>query len=124
MFFVKNQITQGLAELDAQLLRRKIRTVESPCGTRIHIAGRELQAFCSNDYLGFANHPELINALAEGARRFGVGSGASHLISGHQTIHDLLETKLAQTQAQSIPKANALFFSTGYLAILLPPAIT
>ena len=116
MFFVKNQITQGLAELDAQLLRRKIRTVESPCGTRIQIAGRELQAFCSNDYLGFANHPELINALAEGARRFGVGSGASHLISGHQTIHDLLETKLAQTQAQSIPKANALFFSTGYLA--------
>ena len=116
MFFVKNQITQGLAELDAQLLRRKIRTVESPCGTRIHIAGRELQAFCSNDYLGFANHPELINALAEGARRFGVGSGASHLISGHQTIHDLLETKLAQTQAQSIPQANALFFSTGYLA--------
>jgi 8-amino-7-oxononanoate synthase len=97
-------------------LRRKIRSVDSPCGTRIKIAGRELQAFCSNDYLGLANHPDLITALSEGAQQFGVGSGASHLISGHQTIHDALEEKLAQTQALSIPKAKALFFSTGYLA--------
>jgi len=116
MSFVKNQIIRELTELDTQLLRRKIRSVDSPCGTRIQIGGRELQAFCSNDYLGFANHPELINALTEGAQQFGVGSGASHLISGHQTIHDSLEEKLAQTQALSIPKAKALFFSTGYLA--------
>ena len=116
MSFVKNQIIRQLTELDTQLLRRKIRSINSPCGTRIQIAGRELQAFCSNDYLGFANHPHLITALSEGARQFGVGSGASHLISGHQKIHDELEEKLAQTQAQSIPKAKALFFSTGYLA--------
>jgi 8-amino-7-oxononanoate synthase len=116
MSFAKNQIIRELTELDTQLLRRKIRSVDSPCGTRIKIAGRELQAFCSNDYLGLANHPDLITALSEGAQRFGVGSGASHLISGHQTIHDALEKKLAQTQALSIPKAKALFFSTGYLA--------
>ena len=116
MSFAKNQILRELTELDTQLLRRKIRSVDSPCGTRIQIGGRELQAFCSNDYLGLANHPDLITALSEGAQRFGVGSGASHLISGHQTIHDALEEKLAQTQALSIPKAKALFFSTGYLA--------
>ena len=116
MSFVKNQIIRELTELDTQWLRRKIRSVDSPCGTRIKIAGRELQAFCSNDYLGLANHPDLITALSEGAQQFGVGSGASHLISGHQTIHDALEEKLAQTQALSIPKAKALFFSTGYLA--------
>lgn len=116
MSFAKNQIIRELTELDTQLLRRKIRSVDSPCGTRIQIGGRELQAFCSNDYLGLANHPDLITALSEGAQRFGVGSGASHLISGHQTIHDALEEKLAQTQALSIPKAKALFFSTGYLA--------
>ena len=116
MSFAKNQIIRELTELDTQLLRRKIRSVDSPCGTRIKIAGRELQAFCSNDYLGLANHPDLITALSEGAQQFGVGSGASHLISGHQTIHDALEKKLAQTQALSIPKAKALFFSSGYLA--------
>ena len=116
MSFAKNQIVRELTELDTQLLRRKIRSVDSRCGTRIKIAGRELQAFCSNDYLGLANHPDLITALSEGAQQFGVGSGASHLISGHQTIHDALEEKLAQTQALSIPKAKALFFSTGYLA--------
>jgi 8-amino-7-oxononanoate synthase len=116
MSFAKNQILRELTELDTQLLRRKIRSVDSPCGTRIQIGGRELQAFCSNDYLGLANHPNLIAALSEGAQRFGVGSGASHLISGHQTIHDALEEKLAQTQALSMPKAKALFFSTGYLA--------
>jgi 8-amino-7-oxononanoate synthase len=116
MSFAKKQIIRELTELDTQLLRRKIRSVDSPCGTRIKIAGRELQAFCSNDYLGLANHPDLITALSEGAQQFGVGSGASHLISGHQTIHDALEEKLAQTQALSIPKAKALFFSTGYLA--------
>jgi 8-amino-7-oxononanoate synthase len=116
MSFVKNQIIRELTELDTQWLRRKIRSVESPCGIRMQIGGRELQAFCSNDYLGLANHPDLITALSEGAQRFGVGSGASHLISGHQTIHDALEEKLAQTQALSIPKAKALFFSSGYLA--------
>jgi 8-amino-7-oxononanoate synthase len=90
--------------------------VETPCGPETEIRGRSLLAFCSNDYLGLANHPELIAALSEGAARFGSGSGASHLISGHHSIHDELEAKLASTQAKAIPNARALFFSTGYLA--------
>ena len=105
-----------IADLDEQLLRRKLRTTETPCDTRARVDQRELKAFCSNDYLGLANHPELITALAEGAKRYGVGSGASHLISGHSIAHDLLEKKLAVCESKHIPNARALFFSTGYLA--------
>lgn len=107
-----------IAELDLQLLRRRLRATESACDTKSTVNGRELKAFCSNDYLGLANHPALIAALAEGAKRYGVGSGASHLISGHSVAHELLEKKLASFQSQHIPKARALFFSTGYLANL------
>jgi 8-amino-7-oxononanoate synthase len=105
-----------IADLDAQLLRRKLRTTASPCDTKAQVDQRELKAFCSNDYLGLANHPELVAALAEGAKRYGVGSGASHLISGHSIAHDLLEKKLAACESKYIPDARALFFSTGYLA--------
>lgn len=105
-----------IANLDAQLLRRTLRTTESPCDTKASIAQRELKTFCSNDYLGLANHPELVSAIAEGAKRYGVGSGASHLISGHSIAHDLLEKKLANFESAHIPDARALFFSTGYLA--------
>jgi 8-amino-7-oxononanoate synthase len=105
-----------IADLDEQLLRRKLRTTESPCDTKARVNQRELKAFCSNDYLGLANHPELVTALAEGAKLYGVGSGASHLISGHSIAHDLLEKKLAACQSKYILNARALFFSTGYLA--------
>lgn len=105
-----------IADLDEQLLRRKLRTTESPCDINVRVGQRELKAFCSNDYLGLANHPELVAALTEGARLYGVGSGASHLISGHSIAHDLLEKKLATCESQYIPDARALFFSTGYLA--------
>ena len=107
-----------IAELDLQLLRRRLRVTESACDTRSTVDGRELKTFCSNDYLGFANHPALITALAEGAKRYGVGSGASHLISGHSVAHELLEKKLASFQSRHIPQVRALFFSTGYLANL------
>ena len=116
MPFALDQIDTELATLDRELLRRSIRSVDTPCGTEIQIGGKALLAFCSNDYLGLANHPELIAALSEGATRFGTGSGASHLISGHHIIHDELEAKLASTQSGAIPNVRALFFSTGYLA--------
>ena len=118
MPFALDQIDTELATLDRELLRRSIRSVDTPCGPEIQIQGRSLLAFCSNDYLGLANHPELIAALSEGAARFGTGSGASHLISGHHVIHDELEAKLASTQAGAIPNVRALFFSTGYVANL------
>jgi 8-amino-7-oxononanoate synthase len=111
---VKNQI----ADLDTQLLRRQLRTTQSPCDTKVQVGESTLKAFCSNDYLGLANHPDLINAMGSGAKQYGVGSGASHLISGHNLAHELLEKKLASLQASHIPEARALFFSTGYLANL------
>lgn len=115
-FKAHDMAERQIADLDEQLLRRKLRTTESPCDTKTHVGKRELKAFCSNDYLGLANHPTLVAALAEGANLYGVGSGASHLISGHSIAHDLLEKKLAAYEEKHIPKARALFFSTGYLA--------
>jgi len=115
-FKAHDMAEQQIAELDKQLLRRKLRITESPCDIKASVSQRELKAFCSNDYLGLANHPKLVSAIAEGANLYGVGSGASHLISGHSIAHDLLEKKLATFESRYIPNARALFFSTGYLA--------
>ena len=117
-FHALSMANEQIAELDAQLLKRRLRVTESPCDVEVIVDQRKLHTFCSNDYLGLANHPELIQALAEGANLYGVGSGASHLISGHNIAHDLLEKKLASFQSKHIPNAGALFFSTGYLANL------
>ena len=76
--------------------------------------GRRYLSFCSNDYLGLANHPLVVKALQDGAARYGAGSGASHLISGHSAAHHALEEDLAEfTQ-----RPRALLFSTGYMANL------
>lgn len=107
-----------IAELEQNLLRRSLRTTASPCTPHPTVDGRVLKAFCSNDYLGLANHPDLITALAEGAKLYGAGSGASHLISGHSIAHVKLEEALASLQAPFIPRSRALFFCTGYLANL------
>jgi len=117
-FTALSLVQDQIADLEKQLLKRKLRVTQSPCDVLAIVDDRQLKAFCSNDYLGLANHPELINALAEGGKKYGVGSGASHLISGHSVVHELLETKLASFQELHIPKARALFFSTGYLANL------
>ena len=112
-------LNRQLLELDAAALRRRRRTVLSPCAPSQQLQpSGQLLAFCSNDYLGLANHPALIEALAEGARRHGAGSGASHLISGHSRAHAALEDDLAAWLAPSIPGARALSFCTGYMANL------
>lgn len=103
-----------LEQLEADGLRRKRRTLEAPCGPLAHVEGRNLVSFCSNDYLGLANDSRLIDAVCEGALRWGVGSGASHLVSGHLLPHDILEEKLAAFTGFS----RALLFSTGYMANL------
>lgn len=114
-------LEQQLAEREAQSLRRLRRTVETACAPHqtVAVAGgtpREFLAFCSNDYLGLANHPRLIEALAEGAQRYGAGSGASHLISGHARAHARLEDELAEMLAPHLPEVRALTFCTGYMA--------
>ena len=101
-----------LAQLEELGLRRSRRVIETPQGARVRVDGRDYVAFCSNDYLGLASHPRLIEAAREGAARYGVGAGASHLILGHATPHHELEHRLAAFV--SLPRA--LLFSTGYLA--------
>ena len=119
MSFLALQLAkEQIADLELQLLKRKLRVSQSPCDTNAVVGDRQLKAFCSNDYLGLANHPDLIKALAEGSEKYGIGSGASHLISGHSAAHELLEKKLASFQEPFIPNARALFFSSGYLANL------
>ncbi len=109
--------TQLHKELDDRaalgLLRRR-RVLESAQGVHINVEGRRYLSFCSNDYLGLANHPQLIAALQQGAQQYGVGSGASHLVSGHFAAHHELE----QALAAFVGKPAALTFSTGYLANL------
>lgn len=79
---------------------------------------QKMRLFCSNDYLGLASHPVLVNALIEGARAHGVGSGGSHLVSGHHRAHDDLETTFARWFATWVAQPQALGFSTGYMANL------
>lgn len=111
-------LNHQLREREARVLRRHRRTAESPCAPHQRVSGRDMLSFCSNDYLGLANHPVLIEALAAGARRYGAGSGASHLISGHSRAHVLLEEELARWLSPCIPEARALSFCTGYMANL------
>ncbi|HUX90203.1 MAG TPA: 8-amino-7-oxononanoate synthase [Gallionellaceae bacterium] len=99
---------------DAQGLLRRRRTLDSAQGVRITVDGKAYLSFCSNDYLGLANHPQLIAALRQGAQQFGAGSGASHLVSGHFRAHQTLE----QAFAEFVGKPEALSFSTGYMANL------
>lgn len=103
-----------LAERRAADLYRQRPLLDSPQGPLVTVDGRELLAFCSNDYLGLANHPQVIEAWRAGAARWGVGGGASHLVIGHSTPHHELEEALADFTG----RPRALLFSTGYMANL------
>jgi 8-amino-7-oxononanoate synthase len=111
-------LQQKLHELDAQHLIRQRRIVSTPHAPDMTVDGRPMLAFCSNDYLGLAADPRIIEALQQGAAMYGAGSGASHLISGHSAAHAALEDKLAAFLSPFVPCARALFFSTGYMANL------
>jgi 8-amino-7-oxononanoate synthase len=101
------------ARRDAQLYRQRP-TLQSPQGPQVVVDGQPLLAFCNNDYLGLANHPEVIGAWRDGAERWGVGGGASHLVIGHSTPHHELEEALAEFTG----RPRALLFSNGYMANL------
>ena len=103
-----------LAERRSANLYRQRPLLESPQGPLVTVDGRQLLAFCSNDYLGLANHPQVIEAWCAGAARWGVGGGASHLVIGHSTPHHELEEALAEFTG----RPRALLFSTGYMANL------
>jgi len=112
------QLTLHLRELEETGLRRFRRTTETPCQPHTVVDGEKLLAFNSNDYLGLAAHPLVVEALREGARLYGAGSGASHLISGHSQAHERLEEMLAMMISPFIPSVRALSLSTGYMANL------
>ena len=107
-------LTAALEERRAQSLYRSRRVGEGPQGPSLIVDGREVVNFCSNDYLGLASHPEVIAAFKQGAEKYGVGSGASHLINGHSSAHHSLEEELADF----VGRPRALLFSTGYMANL------
>ncbi|MGR8940846.1 MAG: 8-amino-7-oxononanoate synthase [Gammaproteobacteria bacterium] len=103
-----------LAAVAEQGLYRKRRIVSSAQGVCIAADGRELINFCSNDYLGLANHPDVIRAFRKAADHYGVGSGSAHLVCGHSEAHHALEEDLAEFTGRE----RALLFSTGYMANL------
>ncbi len=112
---------QSLAELGLQALAldglyRQRRVAQSPTASNQQFDQQHYTTFCSNDYLGLASDPLITQALIEGAERWGVGSGASHLISGHTQAHQDLEERLAAWQSEHIVDAQALLFSSGYAA--------
>ena len=111
-------IDRQLDAIAAHSLTRRLRVADSPCAPRQVVDGREMLAFCSNDYLGLASHPAVVEALQEGAGRYGAGSGASHLVSGHSRAHALLEERFGEWMAPYIPQARALYLCTGYMANL------
>lgn len=103
-----------LAALEEMGRYRSLRCLSTPQDARIVIAGKEVLNFSSNNYLGLANHPEVVAALADHAGRYGVGSGASRLISGHMDVHERLEEEMARFKGTEA----CLTFSSGYLANL------
>ncbi|MCP5247731.1 MAG: 8-amino-7-oxononanoate synthase [Candidatus Accumulibacter sp.] len=117
---ILEELQSELDHLQRDGLRRQRRTLASPCGPEARVDGRSLLSFCSNDYLGLAGEPALVDAACAGARAWGVGSGASHLVSGHLRPHAALEQQLATFTGF----ARALLFSTGYMANLgIVPAL-
>lgn len=96
----------------AEHLYRRRRVLGSPQEPQLQIDGKALLSFCSNDYLGLANHPEVIEALQRGATRYGAGSGSAHLVSGHSEAHHALEEELAAFTG----RPRVLLYSTGYMA--------
>ena len=95
-------------------LYRKRLTTESPQGVHTIINGKSMLSFCSNDYLGLANHPDIKQAFIQAAENYGVGSGSAHLVNGHSALHHECELMLAEFTGRD----RALLFSTGYMANL------
>jgi 8-amino-7-oxononanoate synthase len=107
-----DDLSAELNQRKSDNLYRQRLTVETPQGVNVVVQGQSYLSFCSNDYLGLASDPRLITAFKRGADQYGVGSGASHLVSGHSAAHHELEETLADWTG----RPRALLFSTGYMA--------
>jgi 8-amino-7-oxononanoate synthase len=107
-----SEIEQRLAELERLGLHRRLRLVSGPQGPRVQLDGEPVLLLCSNNYLGLADHPRVREAAAEAAISWGVGAGASRLVSGTMMIHRRLEERLAAWEGSE----ECLLFGSGYLA--------
>ena len=105
-------VAARLAELRQAGLHRRLRSIAGPQGPRVQLGGAEVLLLCSNNYLGFADHPRVRQAAADAAERYGAGAGASRLISGDMELHGKLEQRLADFKGTEA----ALLFGSGYLA--------
>jgi len=106
------ELAERLAELRDQGLYRRTRLVSGPQGPRVLLDGKPVLLLCSNNYLGFAEHPRVREAAADAAMRWGAGAGASRLVSGTMTIHERLERRLAEFEGSEA----CVLFGSGYLA--------
>ena len=104
----------ALAKRRDDNLYRERRLLGSAQGPDVIVDGKKVLAFCSNDYLGLANHPDVIRSFQNATNKYGVGGGASHLVIGHSNAHHQLEEELAAFTG----RPRALLFSTGYMANL------
>lgn len=107
-----SEIEERLEELERLGRGRRLRLVSGPQGATVLLGGRPVLLLCSNNYLGLANHPRVREAAADAAMRWGVGAGASRLVSGTMTIHGRLEERLAAFKGSQA----CLLFGSGYLA--------
>lgn len=99
-----------LSDLESQGRRRRLRAVEPLPAGRVRVHGREIVNFSSNDYLGLSRHPEMIERAREWAARFGAGSGASRLVTGHLEAIERIEAKIAAAKGAE----SALVFASGW----------
>ena len=109
-----DDLKEDLAQRKAEHLYRSRKVLESPQSVEPIIDGKKVLSFCSNDYLGLANHPDVVSRFKQAADQYGVGSGSAHLVSGHTKEHHALEEELADF----IGTERVLLFSTGYMANL------
>ena len=109
---IDEELNKALESRKTAHLYRNRRTLESAQGPEIKLAGKTCLNFCSNDYLGLANNPQVIESFKSAADKYGVGSGASHLVVGHSSLHHQLEEALAEFTG----RPRALLFSSGYMA--------
>jgi len=107
-----DELKQELEQRRQQGLYRRRLISEAPQSVHSQIDGKTLLCFCSNDYLGLANHPEIKKAYADALHEYGAGSGSAHLVNGHSRLHHECEEKLAEFTGRE----RALLFSTGYMA--------
>lgn len=106
------ELESDLEQRQADGLYRRRRVIDSAQGVETVVDGQRLLSFCSNDYLGLANHPEIKKTFVDAVAEYGVGSGAAHLINGHSRLHEQCEQRLAEFSGRE----RALLFSTGYMA--------